>query len=174
MEEDEVQTIQRNVEKDLFDEQGKIMDRFYSLMLLTFTIFGFTITALSFLFGRGVPNILEALGPRHISFSFFCMLMAFLISIFNLLVLFHHRRLVHRGGMIRYREGNELINNNLKLYRSNARHKNFYVIAITFIGLALTSFFNSFAQHHVLTLIITIGFVVVVVFLVINTRRNLS
>jgi uncharacterized membrane protein (DUF485 family) len=76
--------------------------------------------------------------------------------------------------MIRYREGDELINNNLKLYRSNARHKNFYVIAITFIGLALTSFFNSFAQHRILTAVITIGFVVVVVFLVLNSRRGLS
>lgn len=46
--EDEVQTMQRNVEKDLFYEQGKILDRFYSLITLIITTFGFTITALTF------------------------------------------------------------------------------------------------------------------------------
>ena len=51
--------------------------------------------------------------------------------------------------MIRHREGNELIINNLKLYRFNVRHKNYYVIAITFVGLAFTSFFNSFVHHHI-------------------------
>ncbi len=170
MEENEVLTIQKNVEKDLFDEQNKIMDRFYSLMILTFTVFGFSVTVLTFIFGRGIPNIIEALGSYHISFSFLCMLMTFLISIFNLLALFRLRRLVNRDGMIGYREGDELINNNLKLYLSIAKQKNYYVIAITFVGLALTSFFNSFAQHHILTAIIIIGFIAVVVFLVFNYR----
>jgi len=171
MVEDEILTIQKNVEKDLFDEQNKILDRFYSLITLTFTAFGFYITALTFIFGRGLPHIQEALRSYHVSFSFLCILVAFLISIFNLLALFRYRRLVNRGGMIGYRENNELINNNLKLYRSVARQKNNYVIAITFIGLALTSFFNSFAQHTFLTAIITIGFIAVTAFLIRNSRR---
>ena len=171
MGEDDIQNIQKNVEKDLFDEQNRILDRFYSLIILTFTVFGFSITVLTFIFGRGPPHIIEALGSNHISFSFFCILMAFLISIFNLLALFHHRMLVNRGDIIGYREGNELVNNNLKLYRSIARQRNYYIIAITFVGLALTSFFNNFAQHHTLTVIITIGFIVVVAFLVRNSRR---
>jgi hypothetical protein len=170
MVEGEIQTIQKNVEKDLFDEQSKILDRFYSLIILTFTAFGFSITALTFIFGRGIPHIQEALSSYHVAFSFFCILMAFLISVFNLLALFRHRRLVNRGDIIGYRENNELVNNNLKLYRSIAKQKNYYVIAITFVGLALTSFFNSFAKHHVLTAIITIGFIVVVAFLIRNSR----
>ena len=173
MVEDEIQTIQKNVEKDLFDEQNKILDRFYLLITLTFTAFGFSITVLSFIFGRGVSNIHEALRSYHVSFSFFCILMAFLISVFNLLSLFHHRRLVNRGGMVGYREDDELINNNLKLHISIAKQKNYYVIAITFVGLGLTSLFNSFAQHPVLTAIINIGFIVVVVFLIRNSRRYL-
>lgn len=52
MVEDEIQAIQKNVEKDLFEEQSKVLDRFYSLITLTFTAFGFSITALSFFSGE--------------------------------------------------------------------------------------------------------------------------
>lgn len=174
LENNDVQTIQKNVEKDLFDEQSKILDRFYSLITLTFTAFGFSITVLSFVFGRGIPHIFEALSSYHVSFSFFCILVAFLISIFNILALFNHRKLVNRGGMIRYRDDNELENNNLKLYLSIAKKKNYYVIAISFIGLALTSLFNNFAQHPILTAIITLGFLVTVTHLIHNYRRHPS
>lgn len=174
MEENGALTIQKNVEKDLFDEQSKILDRFFSLIILTFTAFGFSITALTFMFGRGNPHIFESLGSYHVSFSFLCILMAFLISIFNLLALFRYRKVVNKGSMIGYREGNELIDNNMRLYHSIKKQKNYYVIAITFIGLALTSFFNSFAKHPVLTAIITIGFILVMAFLIRNSRRDLS
>lgn len=168
MEEDEIQTIQKNVEKDLFDEQSKILDRFYSLIILTFTAFGFSITALTFIFGRGPTSFHEALRSYHVAFSFLCLLMVFFISIINVLALFHHRRLVNMGDMIGYREDDELVKNNLELYLSIAKQKNYYVIAIAFIGLSLTSFFNNFAQHPVLTAVITIGFVLIVAFLIHN------
>lgn len=174
MEEDEIQAIQKNIEKDLFDEQSKILDRFYSLITLTFTTFGFTITALSFFFGRGLPHIQGALRAYHIGFSFFCLFLAFLISITNVLAIFHHRRLVKKDYMIGYREGSELINNNLVLYLSIARQKNYYVIAITLIGLGFTSFLNHFAQHRGISITLTSGFILIVMLLIRNSRKYLS
>jgi hypothetical protein len=174
MVEDEIQTIQRNVEKDLFDEQSKILDRFYSLIILTFTAFGFSVTALTFIFGRGGTSFREALSSYHISFSFFCLFMAFLISIINVLAIFHHRRLVRRGEVIGYREGKELVNNNLKLYLDISRQKNYYAIAITFIALGLTSLVNHFSQHRGLSVVLSAGFVLIVLLLIRNSRRYLS
>lgn len=172
--EDELQIMQRNVEKDLFYEQNKILDRFYSLITLIITVFGFTITALTFFLGRGSPNIGEALRSYHIFFSFLCLFMAFLISIINVLAIFHHRKLIRRGNKIVYREDDELINNNLKLYLDISRHKNYYVIAVTLIGLALTSLFNHFSQHRVVAVVLTTGFVLIVLLLIRNSRRYLS
>jgi len=174
MVEDEILTVQRNVEKDLFEEQSKILDRFYSLIILTFTAFGFSITSLTFIFGRGGASFREAFSSYHVSFSFFCLFMAFLISIINVLAIFHHRRLVRRGGMIGYREGNELVSNNLKLYLDISRQKNYYAIAITFIALGLTSLLNNFSQYRGISLVLTAGFVVIVLLLIGNYRRYLS
>jgi len=174
MVEDEIQTVQRNVEKDLFEEQSKVLDRFYSLIILTFTAFGFSITSLTFIFGRGSTSFREAFSSYHVSFSFFCLFMAFLISIINVLAIFHHRKLVRRGGMIGYREGNELVSNNLKLYLDISRQKNYYAIAITFIALGLTSLLNNFSQYRGISLVLTAGFVVIVLLLIGNYRRYLS
>lgn len=174
MVEDEITAVQRSIEKDLFEEQSKILDRFYSLITLTITTFGFTITALTFFFGRGAPNIFEALRSYHISFSFFCLFMAFLISIVNVLAIFHHRKLVRRGNMVGYRENKELIDNNLRLYLDISRQKNYYVIAITFIALGLTSLINNFSQHRGLSIVLTAGFVAIVLLLIRNSRRYLS
>lgn len=172
--EDQVQTIQRNIEKDLFYEQSKILDRFYSLITLTFTAFGFSITALTFFFGRGIPSFREALHSYHIYFSFLCIFLAFLISIINVLAIFHHRKLVRKGDTVRYREDDELVNNNLKLYLSISRQKNYYIIAITLIGLGLTSFLNNFSQHRVVAASLTTGFIIIVLLLIRNSRRYLS
>jgi FtsH-binding integral membrane protein len=172
--ENEIQTLQRDIENDLFDEQSKILDRYYSLITLTITTFGFTITALTFFFGKGLPNFREALRSYHVSFSFFCIFMAFLVSIINVLAIFHHRRLVRKGDTVVYREDNELVNNNLRLYLDISRQKNYYVIAVTLIGLGLTSFINQFSQHRALSVVLTAGFVVIVILLIHNSRRYLS
>ncbi|MEL7663602.1 MAG: hypothetical protein AAGU10_05665 [Methanosarcina mazei] len=174
MAEDEIRTMQRNVEKDLFDEQSKILDRFYSLMTLTFTAFAFFITALTFIFGRGATSFHAAFSSYHISFSFFCLFMTFLISIINVLAIFNHRRLVRKGDMIGYREDNELVNNNLKLYFNISRQKTYYVIALTFIALGLTSLLNHFSQHRGISVVLSSGFVVIVMLLIFNSRRYLS
>lgn len=171
--EDEVQTMQRNVEKDLFYEQSKILDRYYSLITLIITTFGFIITALTFFLGRLTPNISEALHSYHVFFSFLCLFMAFLISIINVLAIFHHRKLVRRGNTVVYREYDELVNNNLRLYLDISRQKNYYVIAVTLIGLALTSLFNHFSQHRVIAIVLTAGFVLVVLLIIRNSRRYL-
>jgi hypothetical protein len=171
--EDEKQNIQINIEKELFYEQSKILDRFYSLMTLAFAAAGISFTALTFIFGRGITNIQETLHSYHINFCFFCIFSAFLISILNVLAIFHHRRLVRRGDTIRYREGDELVNNNLKLYLDIAKQKNYYVIAVTFIGLGLTSLYNHFSQHRVISVMLTTGFTLIVIFLIRNSRRYL-
>ena len=103
MAEEEIQTMQRDVEKDLFDEQNKVLDRYYSLIILIITTFGFTITALTFFLSRVTPNIREALYSYHVFFSFLCLFMAFLISITNVLAIFHHRKLVRRGDKVVFR-----------------------------------------------------------------------
>ncbi len=172
--EDEFQTMQRNVEKDLFYEQNKILDRFYSLITLIITTFGFTITAITFFLGRVPSNIHEALRSYHVFFSFLCLFMAFLISIINVLAIFHHRKVVRRGDKVIYREGNELVNNNLILYRCIARQKNYYIIAVSLIGLGLTYLFNQFSEHHVVSVALTTGFVIIVFLLIRNSRRYLS
>lgn len=172
--ENEIQTMQRNIEKDLFDEQSKVLDRFYSLITLTITTFGFTITALTFFISRLTINIGEALHSYHVFFSFLCLFMSFLISIINVLAIFHHRKLVRKGDMIVYREYNELVNNNLRLYLDISRQKNYYVIAVTLIGLALTSLFNHFSQHRIVAVVLTTGFIVIVLLIIRNSRRYLS
>jgi hypothetical protein len=169
-----IQTTQRDVEKDLFDEQNKILDRFYSLITLTLTAFGFSMTALTFFIGRATSNFLEAVRSYHVFFSFLCLFMAFLISVINVLAIFHHRKLVRKGNKVIYREDNELVNNNLRLYLDIARQKNYYVIAVTLIGLALTFLFNQFTQHHIVAIGLTAGFVVIVLLLIRNCRRYLG
>jgi cell division protein FtsL len=172
--EDETQTVQRIIEKDLFEEQSKVLDRFYSLITLSITTLGFTLTAVTFFFGRETPNIREAARSYHVFFTFLCLFMAFLISIINVLAIFHHRKLVRKGNTVEYRKGNELVYNNLKLYLDISRQKNFYVIAITFIALGLTSLFNHFTQHRVVAAALTAGFIVIVLLLIRNSRRYLS
>lgn len=174
MVDEEIQHIQKSVERDLFEEQNKILDRFSSLIILTITVTGFSFTFLTLMLGKGTPNFQEALRSSHIGLSFICIILAFLISIVNVLAIFHHRRLVNKGGTIVYREDDELVNNNLKLYLAIARQKNYYVIAITFLGLGLVSLFNHFSQHHALTTILGIGFIVVMLLLIHNSRRYLS
>lgn len=166
--------LQRNVEKDLFEEQNKILDRFYTLLTLSIVTGGFTFTILTFMFGRSNPNVREILLTYNVAFTFLCIFGAFFISIINILSTFHHRKLVNKGGIIGYREDDELVNNNLKLYRAIARQKNYYVIAITLIGLGISYFFNQFSQHRVLSIGVTAGFVLVVMFLIRNSRRYLS
>ncbi len=173
MEEEEIQHMQRSIERDLFEEQNKILDRFSSLITLTITISGFSFTFLTIMLGKGT-YFQEALRSSHIGLSFVCIIAAFLISIVNVLAIFHHRRLVNKGGTIVYRENNELVTNNLKLYLAIRRQKNYYVIAITLVGLGLVSLFNHFSQHHILTTILGIGFIVVMLLLIRNSRRYLS
>jgi len=174
MVDEDIQHIQKSVERDLFEEQNKILDRFYSLITLTITVSGFSFTFLTLMLGKGTSNFQEALHSSHISLSFICIILAFLISIVNVLAIFHYRRLVNKGGTIVYREDDELVTNNRKLYLAIARQKNYYVIAITLVGLGLVSLFNHFSQHHILTTIIGIGFIVVMLLLIHNSRRYLS
>ncbi|MPM29545.1 hypothetical protein SDC9_76085 [bioreactor metagenome] len=76
--------------------------------------------------------------------------------------------------MVGYRENKELIDNNLRLYLDISRQKNYYVIAITFIALGLTSLINNFSQHRGLSIVLTAGFVAIVLLLIRNSRRYLS
>jgi len=126
------------------------------------------------MFGRSAPNIREILLTYHVAFTFLCIFGAFFISIINILSTFHHRKLVNKGGKIGYRENGELVNNNLELYLAISKQKNNYVIAITLIGLGISFFFSQFSQHRVLSIGLTAGFVLVVMFLIRNSRRYLS
>ena len=165
------QNIQERIEKDLFDEHNKILDRFYSLIGLIFTASGFTLTVITFSISRGVTTLSEAINNYHISLCLLSLFLAFLISILNVLALSHHRRLIKRGNSIGYRDGDKLANNNVKLYSAVAKQKDYYIIAISLIAFSLISLYNYFAKHHFLTIMLTIGFFVMVASSIAESRR---
>lgn len=171
MGEDDNQNLQKGIEKDLFDEHNKILDRFYSLISLTFTAFGFSLTVLTFTIGKGIESLQKALGDYHIKLCFLSLFLAFLISIFNVLSLTHHKRLVTKNGSIGYREGDELLNNNVKIYNAVSKQKDYYINAIIFIAFALIALFNSFLKHYFLSIMLTIGFLAMVVLSIRESRK---
>jgi hypothetical protein len=75
------------------------------------------------------------------------------------LAISHYQRLVKKVGSIGYRDGDELVNHNVKLHSTITKQKDFYLIAISLITFAFVSLFNSFVKHVVLTIMLTIGLV---------------
>jgi hypothetical protein len=172
MAEDDFLNIQRGIEKDLFDEHNKILDRFYSLISLMFAAAGFSLTVITFVIGKGIENIQTALGDYHILLCFFSLILAFIISIINVLSLTHHRRLVKKDGSMGYREGDELVINNIKMSRDITKQKDQYTIAITFIAVSLISLFNSFAKHTILTRMLAVVFLLMVFLSILKSRQT--
>jgi hypothetical protein len=75
------------------------------------------------------------------------------------------------SGSIGYREGDELVNNNVKIYIAIVKQKDYYIIAIIFIAFALIALFNNFAKYHFLTIMITVGFLVMVAISIRESRK---
>jgi uncharacterized membrane protein len=73
--------------------------------------------------------------------------------------------------LIEYRDGDKLVNNNVKLYFAVAKQTDYYIIAIILIAFALISLYNFFAKHHILVILLTIGFFVMVAFSIKESRR---
>ena len=162
MADDDFLNIQRGIEKDLFDEHNKMLDRFYSLISLMFAASGFSLTVITFVIGKGVETVQMAFGDYHVQLCFISLFLAFIISILNVLSLTHHRRLVKKDGSMGYREGDELVINNVKISRDLTKQKDQYTIAITFIAVSLISLFNSFASHPIRNKMLTVGFILMV------------
>ena len=98
--------------------------------------------------------------------------MAFIISILNVLSLTHHRKLVKKDGSMGYREGDELVINNVKISRDLTKQKDQYTIAITFIAVSLISLFNFFASHPILNKMLTVGFILMVLLSIRKSRQT--
>ena len=172
MAEDDFLNIQRGIEKDLFDEHNKMLDRFYSLISLMFAASGFSLTVITFVIGKGAKTIQMAFSDYHVQLCFISLFMAFIISILNVLSLTHHRKLVKKDGSMGYREGDELVINNVKISRDLTKQKDQYTIAITFIAVSLISLFNSFASHPILNKMLTVGFILMVLLSIRKSRQT--
>ncbi len=165
MEEDD---IQRGIEEDLFDEYHRIVEKFYALLSLIFATAGFTFTVINLTLGKQV-TIQEAISNHHISLCFCFILLAFLISVVNVLAISHHKRLVLKGNFIGYREGEELLNNNIKIHYDIIKRKDYYAIAISSIGFSLLSLYSYFAKYRFTTAIMVVG---IFLMLVISIRKS--
>lgn len=148
----------KKIEKDIFDEYNRVLEKFHSLISLIFASAGFSFTLIIFYCGKSA-TLREELGNYHISLCFLFLFLALLISIINVLAISHYQRLVKKVGSIGYRDGDELVNHNVKLHSTITKQKDFYLIAISLITFAFVSLFNSFVKHVVLTIMLTIGLV---------------
>lgn len=163
-----VDNIQREIEKDLFDEYHKFMEKFYALLSLIFATAGFTFTVINLTLGKQL-TIQEAISNYHIGLCFAFILLAFLISVINVLAISHHKRIVLKGESMGYREGVELVKNNVKIHYAIMKQKDYYVIAISSIGFSLITLVSYFARHRY-----TIVLMIIVIFLmlVISIRKS--
>jgi hypothetical protein len=165
------QEIQREIEKELFRNRAGNLDRFYSLINLMFAASGFIITVLTFVISRGIVSLEQIIDNDSIKLCFLSLFMAFIISIMNVLSLIQHKKLVQKDGLIGYREGNELVNNNLKMYIVFDKQKYYYLISLIFIVVSLLSLINSFSQNNFLNILVVIGFLGLVVFSIYRFRK---
>jgi hypothetical protein len=160
--------IQRDIEKDLFDEYNKIVEKFYSLLSLIFATAGFTFTVINLTLGKQV-TIQEAVSNHHISLCFCFILLAFLISVINVLAISHYKKIVLKDNSIGYREGDELLTNNIKIHYDIIKRKDYYTIAISSIGFSLISLYSYFAKYRFTTIIMVVG---IFLMLVISIRKS--
>ncbi len=163
-----VDNIQREIEKDLFDEYHKFMEKFYALLSLIFATAGFTFTVINLTLGKQL-TIQEAVSSYHISVCFGFILLAFLISVINVLAISHHKKLVFKGGSLGFREGDELEKNNVTIHYAIVKQKDYYVIAISSIGFSLISLYSYFAKYRFMTVIMMVG---IFLMLVISIRKS--
>lgn len=160
--------IQRGIEKDLFDEYYKFMERFYSLLSLIFATAGFSFTVINLTLGKQV-SIQEAISNYHISLCFCFIILAFLISVINVLAISHHKKLVLKGGSMGLREGEELVKNNIKIHYDIMKQRDYYIIAISSIGFSLISLYSYFAKYRATTVIMMVG---IFLMLAISIRKS--
>ncbi len=92
--------------------------------------------------------------------------------ILGLLRIYGIDALVKKDGSMGYREGDELVINNVKISRDLTKQKDQYTIAITFIAVSLISLFNSFARHPILNKMLTVGFILMVLLSIRKSRQT--
>ena len=160
--------IQREIEKDLFEEYYKFMEKFYALLSLIFATAGFTFTVINLTLGKQI-SIQEAISNYHVGLCFVFIVLAFLISVINVLAISHHKKLILKDGLMAYREGDELAKNNVKIHYAIIKQKDYYIIAISSIGFSLISLYGYFAKYRLTTVIMTI---VIFLMLVISVRKS--
>lgn len=160
--------IQIEIGNDLYREYYKLMDKFHTLISLIFATAGFTLTVLNLTVGKQV-SIQDAITNYHIVLCFLFILFAFIISIINVQKISYHRKIILKDGLMSYREGDELVKNNVKLHCDIIKLKDYYIIAISSIGFSLITLVSYFARHRY-----TIVLMIIVIFLmlVISIRKS--
>lgn len=159
---------QIQVQEDLFEEYNKITDKFITLLSLIFATAGFTFTVINITLGKNV-TIQDVVNNNHIKLSFVFTLIAFLISLYNVLATSYHKKIILRDNSIGYRDGDELKNNNIKLFGSISKQKDHYIITIAAIGFSLISLYSYFAQYRATSIILIL---IVFTALVISIRKS--
>jgi hypothetical protein len=138
--------VQREVEKDLFEEHNKILDRFSSLIFFIFFATCFSFIIITFTTNKENTTIKDAIADYNIICCFIFLFVAFLISCYNLIEVVKHNRLVNKVRSIEYWDGDELVKHNIKLYSAVKNQKDDYAIVIGLIAISFVSLYSYFAQ----------------------------
>lgn len=162
--------VQKEIEEELFKEYYKFMDKFTALLSLIFATAGFTFTVINLTLGKQV-SIQEALSNYHIGLSFLFIVLAFLISVINVIAISHHKKTILKDGLMAYREGDELAKNNVKIHYAINKQKDYYIIAISSIGFSLISLYSYFEKYRFTGVIMVIA---IFLMLIISIRKSHS
>lgn len=141
---DSDQDIQEKIEKELFEDYDKILDRIFSLIKFIFVIFGFYAVILYDIHGKLDKGVfINAPDPDistiSILFCFLSIIPAF-YYLFNLLVSKQNYKFEELNNLIQYRKGIELKRNNLKMFSEIKKMNNHYKLSVNLIGVSLTFF----------------------------------
>ncbi len=136
--------VQEKIEKELFEEYDKVLDRIFSLIKFIFVIFGFYAIILYDIHGKLDKSIFVNAPDPDISTisilsSFLSMILA-IVYLFRKLVSEQIYKFKDVNHLIQYRKGNELRINNLELFSEIKKMNSRYKSAIYLIGLSLVLF----------------------------------
>lgn len=98
--EEDSKNSQQEVEKALFTEFHKTLDRYYSLIHILSLSTGLIVTCLNITTNKDHENIRDVVNNYHIDICFLFILIAFLITIRVLVRTSHYRSLVKKGEVI--------------------------------------------------------------------------
>jgi hypothetical protein len=136
--------VQGKIEKELFEEYDKVLDRIFSLTKFIFVIIGFFAVILYDIHGKLDKSIFVNAPDPLIStisvISSFLSMSVVIVYLFTTLVSKRIYKFEEVNHLIQYRKGNELRINNLKLFSEIKKMNGRYTSAIYLIALSLVLF----------------------------------